>query len=46
MIRALEAVGIAWVMMNVAIYVAMNKEDVQQLSRRTIDRLRRAVGVL
>ena len=46
MIHALEAVGVAWVMINVALFVAMKREDAMDLSRRTIDRLRRARGVL
>jgi hypothetical protein len=41
MIRALEAVGVAWLMINVALF-----EDAMALSRRTIDRFRRAVGVV
>jgi hypothetical protein len=44
MIYALEAIGVAWVMCNVALFVAMNREDSMALSRRTIDRFRRAVG--
>jgi hypothetical protein len=44
MILALEAVGVAWVMINVALFVAMKREDAEALSRRTIDRFRRAVG--
>jgi hypothetical protein len=46
MIHALEAVGVAWVMINVALFVAMNREDAVALSRRTIDRFWRAVGVV
>jgi hypothetical protein len=46
MIHALEAVGVAWVMINVALFVAMKREDAMDLSRRTIDRFRRAIGVL
>jgi hypothetical protein len=46
MIHALEAVGVAWVMINVALFVAMKREDAMDLSRRTINRLRRARGVL
>jgi hypothetical protein len=46
MIHALEAVGVAWVMINVALFVAMNREDAIALSRRTIKRFRRAIGVL
>jgi hypothetical protein len=46
MIHALEAVGVAWVMVNVALFVAMNREDTMALSRRTIDRFWRAVGML
>jgi hypothetical protein len=44
MIRALEAGGVAWLMINVALFVSMNREDAMALSRRTIDRFRRAVG--
>jgi hypothetical protein len=33
-------------MINVALFVAMKREDAMDLSRRTIDRLRRARGVL
>jgi hypothetical protein len=46
MIRALEAVGVAWLMINVALFVAMKREDAMALSRRTIDRFWRAVGVV
>jgi hypothetical protein len=46
MIHDLEAVGVVWLMINVALFVAMNPEDVMQLSRDTIDRLWRAIGVL
>jgi lysylphosphatidylglycerol synthetase-like protein (DUF2156 family) len=46
MIRALEAAGLAWLMFNGALLVSMNREDVWQLSRDTIDRLWRAIGVL
>jgi hypothetical protein len=46
MIHGLEAVGVVWLMINVALFVAMNPEDVMQLSRDTIDRLWRAIGVL
>ena len=46
MIHALEAVGVAWLMINVALFVAMKREDAMALSRRTIDRFRRAVGVV
>jgi hypothetical protein len=46
MIHVLEAGGVAWVMVNVALFVAMKREDAMALSRRTIDRLWRAVGVL
>jgi hypothetical protein len=46
MIRALEAVGVAWLMINVALFVAMKREDAIALSRRTIDRFWRAVGVV
>lgn len=46
MIRALEAVGMAWLMMNVALFLLMNRQDALALSRRTIDRFKRAVGVL
>jgi len=46
MIRALEAVGVAWLMINVALFAAMKREDAMALSRRTIDRFRRAVGVV
>jgi hypothetical protein len=45
MIRALEAAGLAWLMFNGALLVSMNREDVWQLSRDTIDRLWRAIGV-
>jgi hypothetical protein len=45
-IRALEAVGVAWLMINVALFVAMKREDAMALSRRTIDRFWRAVGVV
>jgi hypothetical protein len=46
MIHALEAVGVAWVMINVALFVAMKREDAMALRRRTIDRFWRAVGVV
>jgi hypothetical protein len=46
MIHALEAVGVAWLMVNVALFVAMKCEDAMALSRRTIDRFWRAVGVV
>jgi hypothetical protein len=46
MLHALEAVGVAWAMINVALFVAMKREDAMALSRRTIDRFWRAVGVL
>ena len=46
MIHALEAGGVAWLMINVALFVAMNREDAMALGRRTIDRFWRAVGVL
>jgi hypothetical protein len=46
MIRALEAVGVAWLMINVELFVAMKREDAMALSRRTIDRFWRAVGVV
>jgi hypothetical protein len=46
MIHALEAVAVAWLMLSVALFVAMNHEDAMQLSRDTIDRLWRAIGVL
>jgi hypothetical protein len=46
MIHALEAAGIAWVVINVALFVSMNREDAIQLSRDTIDRLWHAIGVL
>jgi hypothetical protein len=45
MIHVLEAVGVAWLMINVALFVAMKREDAMALSRRTIDRFWRAVGV-
>jgi hypothetical protein len=45
MIRSLEAIGIAWLMMNVALFLLMNRQDAVALSRRTIDRFRRAIGV-
>ena len=46
MIRALEAAVLAWLMFNGALFVSMNREDVLHLSRRTIDRFRRAIGAL
>jgi hypothetical protein len=46
MVHALEAVGVAWAMINVALFVAMKRQDAMDLSRRTIDRFRRAIGVL
>jgi hypothetical protein len=46
MIRALEAVCVVWVMINVALFVAMKREDAMALGRRTIDRFWRAVGVV
>jgi hypothetical protein len=46
MIRALEAAGLAWLMFNGARFVSMNLEDALQLSRKTIDRFKRAIGVL
>jgi hypothetical protein len=46
MIHALEAGGVAWLMINVALFVALKREDAMALCRRTIDRFWRAVGVL
>jgi hypothetical protein len=46
MIYALEAAGIAWMAINVALFVSMNRADAIQLSRDTIDRLWHAIGVL
>jgi hypothetical protein len=46
MIRALEAVGVAWLMINLALFVGMKREDAMALSWRTINRFRRAMGVL
>ena len=46
MSRALEAIFVAWMMTNVALFVAMNLEDAMALSRSTIDRFRRAVGLV
>ncbi len=46
MIHALEAVGVAWLMINVALFVVMKREDAIALSRCTIDRFWRAVGVV
>jgi hypothetical protein len=46
MIHALEAVGVAWLMINVALCAAMKRDDTMALSRRTIDRFWRAVGVV
>jgi hypothetical protein len=46
MTHALEAVAMAWLMLSVALFVAMNREDAMRLSRDTIDRLWRAIGVL
>jgi hypothetical protein len=46
MIRAMEAAGLAWLMFNGALFVSMNRDDALQLSRRTIDRFKRAIGVL
>ena len=46
MIHALEAVVLAWLVLNVALFVAMKREDAMQLSRNTIDRFWRAIGVL
>ena len=43
MIHALEAAGLAWIMVNVALFVVMNREDTAALSRRTIDRFWRAI---
>jgi hypothetical protein len=45
MIWVLEAAGLAWLMFNGALFVSMNRVDVLQLSRDTIDRLWRAIGV-
>src|ERR1700722_18429265 len=45
MIHGLKAVGVAWLMINVALFVAMKREDAMELSRRTIDRFWRAGGV-
>jgi hypothetical protein len=42
----LEAVAVAWLMLSVALFVAMSREDAMQLSRDTINRLWRAIGVL
>jgi hypothetical protein len=41
-----EAAGIAWLVINVALFVSMNREDAIQLSRDTIDRLWLAIGAL
>jgi hypothetical protein len=46
MIHALEAAGLAWIMVNGALFVVMDREDAAALSRRTIDRFWRAIGVL
>jgi hypothetical protein len=46
MIRALEAAGLAWLMFNGALFVSMNLQDALQLSRKTIERFKRAIGVL
>lgn len=46
MIHALEAFGVAWVIVNLALFVAMKREDAMQLSCDTIERLWRAIGVL
>jgi hypothetical protein len=46
MIHVIGAVGIAWVMINVALFVAMKREDAMELSQRTIDRFLRAISVL
>jgi hypothetical protein len=34
------------VMINIALFAAMKRQDAMDLSRRTIDRFRRAIGVL
>jgi hypothetical protein len=46
MIRVLEAAGLAWLMFNGALFVSRKRVDVLQLSRDTIDRLWRTIGVL
>ena len=46
MVHALEGVGVAWLMINVALFVAMKRGDAMDLSQRTIDRFRRAIGGL
>jgi hypothetical protein len=44
MIRALEAVGLAWLMFNGALFVLLRRDQAMQIRRETIDRFKRAVG--
>jgi len=45
MIRALEAAGLAWLMFNGALLVLLRRDQAMQISRETIDRFKRAIGV-
>ena len=45
MIRALEAAGLAWLMFNGALLVLLGRDQAMQISRETIDRFKRAIGV-
>jgi hypothetical protein len=45
MIRALEAAGLAWLMFNGALIVLLRRDQAMQISRETIDRFKRAIGV-
>jgi hypothetical protein len=45
MIQALEAAGLAWLMFNGALLVLLRRDQAMQISRETIDRFKRAIGV-
>jgi hypothetical protein len=44
MIRAVASLVLAWLLFNVALFMVLGRYQAQQLSRRTIDRFRRAIG--
>jgi hypothetical protein len=44
-IRALEGAGLAWLMFNGALIVLLRRDQAMQISRETIDRFKRAIGV-
>jgi hypothetical protein len=46
MIRALEAAGLAWLMSNLALFLLLNRQQRVDLNRETLDRFKRAMGVL